>query len=87
MTVEEIRENAKPKHECECDEWKQQLAELAAEGKELQEQCEKLTSQFQQLKSEYDNLLEINDEINDENANLCGQVKALKFAIKQLAKR
>lgn len=86
MTVEEIRENAKPKHECKCDEWKQQLAELAAEGKELQEQCEKLTSQFQQLKSEYDNLMELHDEINDENANLRGQVKALKFTIKRLTK-
>ena len=87
MTVEEIRKSVEPKHECECDKWKQQLAELAAEGKELQEQCEKLTSQFQQLKSEYDNLMELHDEINDENANLRGQVKALKFAIKQLAKR
>ena len=66
MTIEEIRENAKSKHECEC---------------------EKLQEQLDALKTEYDNLLEINDEINDENANLRGQVKALKFAIKQMTKR
>lgn len=65
MTVDEIRESAKPKHECEC---------------------EKLQEQLDALRAEYDNLLEINDEINDENANLCGQVKALKFAIKRLTK-
>ena len=87
MTVDEIRKSAEPKHECKCDEWKQQLAELAAEGKELQEQCEKLTLQLQLLRSDYDNLMETVDELNDENANLRGQVKALKFAIKQLAKR
>lgn len=50
-------------------------------------ECEKLQEQLDALRAEYDNLLEINDEINDENADLCGQVKALKFAIKQLAKR
>lgn len=80
MTVEEIRKSAEPKHECKCDEWKQQLAELKDENA-------KSSLRSQLLKSEYDNLLEINDEINDENANLRGQVKALKFAIKQLAKR
>ena len=80
MTVEEIRENAKPKHECECEKLKKQIAELKGENA-------KSTLKFQLLQSEYDNLLEINDEINDENANLRGQVKALKFAIKQLAKR
>lgn len=80
MTVEEIRENAKPKHECECEKLKKQIAELKGENA-------KSTLKFQLLQSEYDNLLEINDEINDENANLRGQVKALKFVIKQLAKR
>ena len=80
MTVEEIRKSAEPKHECECGELKKQIAELKGENA-------KSTLQFQLLQSEYDNLLEINDEINDENANLRGQVKALKFAIKQLAKR
>ena len=80
MTVEEIRENAKPKHECECEKLKKQIAELKGENV-------KLTLKIQLFQSEYDNLLEINDEINDENANLRGQVKALKFAIKQLAKR
>ena len=66
MTVEEIRENAKPKHDCEC---------------------EKLQEQLDALKADYDNLMEMCDELTDENANLRGQVKALKFAIKQLAKR
>lgn len=80
MTVEEIRENAKPKHECECGELKKQIAEL-------KDKNAKSTLQFQLLKSEYDNLMESYDEIADENENLRGQVKALKFAIKQLAKR
>lgn len=80
MTVEEIRENAEPKHECKCDEWKQQLAELKNKNA-------KLTLQLQFLRSDYDNLMETVDELNDENANLRGQVKALKFAIKQMTKR
>ena len=80
MTIEEIRENAKPKHECECEKLKKQISELKGENV-------KLTLKIQLLQSEYDNLLEINDEINDENANLRGQVKALKFAIKQMTKR
>ena len=80
MTVEEIRKSAEPKHECKCDEWKQQLAELKGENA-------KSTLQFQLLKSEYDNLMEMCDELTDENANLRGQVKALKFAIKQMAQR
>lgn len=79
MTVEEIRENAKPKHECECERLKKQIAELKDENA-------KLTLRFQLLQSEYDNLMELHDEINDENANLRGQVKALKFAIKRLTK-
>ena len=66
MTVEEIRENAKPKHDCKC---------------------EKLQEQLNALKADYDNLMETVDELNDENANLRGQVKALKFAIKQMTKR
>ena len=37
MTVDEIRKSAEPKHECECERLKKQIAELAAEGKELQE--------------------------------------------------
>ena len=80
MTIEEIRENAKPKHECECEKLKKQIAELKGENV-------KLTLKIQLLQSEYDNLLEMCDELADENANLRGQVKALKFAIKQLAKR
>ena len=35
MTVEEIRKSAEPKHECKCDEWKQQLAELKDENAKL----------------------------------------------------
>lgn len=80
MTVEEIRKSAEPKHECECERLKKQIAELKDENA-------KLSLQFQLLQSEYNNLMELRDEINDENADLCGQVKALKFAIKQLAKR
>lgn len=80
MTVEEIRKSAEPKHECKCGEWKQQLAELKDENA-------KLTLQLQFLRSDYDNLMETVDELNDENANLRGQVKALKFAIKQMTKR
>lgn len=80
MTVEEIRKSAEPKHECRCDEWKQQLAELKDENA-------KLTLRLQFLRSDYDNLMETVDELNDENANLRGQVKALKFAIKQMTKR
>lgn len=79
MTVDEIRKSAEPKHECKCDEWKQQLAELKNENA-------KLSLRFQLLQSEYDNLMELHDEINDENANLRGQVKALKFTIKRLTK-
>ena len=77
MTVEEIRENAKPKHECECEKLKKQIAELKDENA-------KLTLQLQFLRSDYDNLMETVDELNDENANLRGQIKALKFAIKRL---
>lgn len=47
---------------------------------------EKLQEQLDVLKADYDNLMEIVDELNDENANLRGQVKALKFAIKRLTK-
>ena len=77
MTVEEIRKSAEPKHECECERLKKQIAELKGENA-------KLSLQFQLLQSEYDNLMETVDELNDENANLRGQVKALKFAIKRL---
>lgn len=80
MTVDEIRKSAEPKHECECERLKKQIAELKDENA-------KLSLRFQLLQSEYNNLMELRDEINDENADLCGQVKALKFAIKQLAKR
>lgn len=79
MTVEEIRKSAEPKHECECERLKKQIAELKDENA-------KLSLRFQLLQSEYDNLMELHDEINDENANLRGQVKALKFAIKRLTK-
>ena len=77
MTVEEIRKSAEPKHECECERLKKQIAELKDENA-------KLSLQSQLLQSEYDNLMETVDELNDENANLRGQVKALKFAIKRL---
>ena len=80
MTVEEIRKSAEPKHECECERLKKQIAELKDEN-------EKLTLQLQFLRSDYDNLMETVDELNDENANLRGQIKALKFAIKQMTKR
>ena len=80
MTVEEIRKSAEPKHECKCDGWKQRLAELKDENA-------KLTLRLQFLRSDYDNLMETVDELNDENANLRGQVKALKFAIKQMTTR
>ena len=79
MTVEEIRKSAEPKHECECERLKKQIAELKDENA-------KSTLRFQLLQSEYDNLMELHDEIADENANLRGQVKALKFAIKRLTK-
>ena len=79
MTVDEIRKSAEPKHECECERLKKQIAELKDENA-------KLSLRFQLLQSEYDNLMELHDEINDENANLRGQVKALKFAIKRLTK-
>ena len=49
-------------------------------------ECEKLQEQLNALKADYDNLMELHDEIADENANLRGQVKALKFAIKRLTK-
>ena len=80
MTAEGIRKSAEPKHECECERLKKQIAELKGENA-------KLSLRFQLLQSEYDNLMELHDEINDENANLRGQVKALKFAIKQMTKR
>lgn len=80
MTVDEIRKSAEPKHECECEQLKKQIAELKGENA-------KLSLRFQLLQSEYDNLMELHDEINDENANLRGQAKALKFAIKQMTKR
>ena len=80
MTIEEIRENAKPKHECECEKLKKQIAELKGENA-------KSTLKFQLLQSEYDNLMEMCDELTDENENLKGQIKGLKFAVKQLAKR
>lgn len=80
MTVEEIRKSAEPKHECECERLKKQITELKNENA-------KLTLRLQFLRSDYDNLMETVDELNDENANLCGQVKALKFAIKQMTKR
>lgn len=79
MTIEEIRENAKPKHECECERLKKQIAELKDENA-------KLTLRLQFLRSDYDNLMETVDELNDENANLRGQVEALKFVIKRLMK-
>ena len=79
MTVEEIRENAKPKHECECGELKKQISELKGENA-------KSTLKFQLLQSEYDNLMEMCDELTDENENLKGQIKGLKYAIKRLTK-
>ena len=77
MTVEEIRENAKPKHECECEKLKKQISELKGENA-------KLTLKIQLFQSEYDNLMEMCDELTDENENLKGQIKGLKYAIKRL---
>lgn len=77
MTVDEIRENAKSKHECECERLKQQLAEH-------KERADLLEVKLDALKTEYDNLMEIVDELNDENENLKGQIKGLKYAIKRL---
>lgn len=62
MTVEEIRENAKPR---DC-------------------KCEKLQEQLDAMKTEYDNLMEIVDELTDENSQLKGEIKGLKYAIKRL---
>lgn len=80
MTVEEIRENAKPKHECECEKLKKQIAELKGENA-------KLTLKIQLFQSEYDNLMEMCDELTDENARLEGEIKGLKYAIKRLTKK
>ena len=80
MTVEEIRENAKPKHECECEKLKKQISELKGENA-------KLTLKIQLFQPEYDNLMEMCDELADENASLEGEIKGLKYAIKRLTEK
>lgn len=79
MTVEEIRKSAEPKHECECERLKKQIAAQ-------KERADLLEVKLETLKADYDNLMEMCDELTDENENLKGQVKALKFAIKRLTK-
>lgn len=74
MTVEEIKAG------CECGELRKQIAAQ-------KERADLLEVKLETLKADYDNLMETVDELNDENANLRGQVKALKFAIKQMTKR
>lgn len=87
MTVEEIRKSAEPKHECECGRLKKQIADLEYDLSTMDAANSNLRSGIDKLRTDYDNIMETVDELNDENANLRGQVKALKFAIKQLAKR
>ena len=53
---------------------------------ELKGENAKSTLKFQLLQSEYDNLMEMCDELTDENENLKGQIKGLKYAIKRLTK-
>ena len=79
MTVDEIRENAKSKHECECERLKKQIAEQ-------KERADLIEVKLETLKADYDNLMEMCDELTDENENLKGQVKALKFVIKRFAR-
>ena len=71
MTVDEIKAG------CECGELRKQIAAH-------KERADLLEVKLDALKTEYDNLMEIVDELTDENENLKGQVKALKFVIKRL---
>lgn len=73
MTVDEIKAG------CECGELKKQIAAQ-------KERADLLEVKLDALKTEYDNLMEMCDELTDENENLKGQVKALKFVIKRFAK-
>ena len=71
MTVDEIKAG------CECGELRKQIAAH-------KERADLLEVKLDALKTEYDNLMEIVNELNDENENLKGQIKGLKYAIKRL---
>lgn len=73
MTVDEIKAG------CECGELRKQIAAQ-------KERADLLEVKLETLKADYDNLMEMCDELTDENENLKGQVKALKFVIKRLTK-
>ena len=73
MTIEEIKAG------CECGELRKQIAAH-------KERADLLEVKLETFKADYDNLMEIVDELTDENENLKGQVKALKFVIKRFAR-
>lgn len=73
MTVDEIKAG------CECGELRKQIAAQ-------KERADLLEVKLETLKADYDNIMEMCDELTDENENLKGQVKALKFVIKRFAK-
>lgn len=52
ITIEEIRENAKPKHECKCEKLQEQLDALRAEYDNLMEMCDELTDENARLEGE-----------------------------------
>lgn len=52
ITIEEIRENAKPKHECKCEKLQEQLDALRAEYDNLMEIVDELTDENASLKGE-----------------------------------
>lgn len=52
MTIEEIRENAKPKHDCKCEKLQEQLNALRAKYDNLMEMCNVLTGENLSLKGE-----------------------------------
>lgn len=56
MTIEEIRENAKPKHECECKKLQEQLDALKSEYDNLMEMCDELADENASLEGEINGL-------------------------------
>ena len=52
MTIEEIRESIKPKHECECKKLQEQLDALRTEYDNLMEMCDELTDENASLEGE-----------------------------------
>ena len=52
MTIEEIRESIKPKHECECEKLQEQLDALKADYDNLMEMCDELTDENENLKGQ-----------------------------------